>query len=324
MGKFVVRYRDGLAAQWGLLHGTAPASPEDQVVVSPLSLRATTVADVIAAFDAGTFETGQSKTLTGRDLLSPITTDAVIYCQGLNYADHAAEADHHSRKTNLVFNKASSALMGPFNDIIRPDDVELLDYEVELGLVLRREISQAVQVDSNNVGDYVAGVVLANDVSARDTMFSATFFQWFEGKSARTFCPCGPVLWLLTPNEVEETLGNLEISLSLNGEPRQRASTSQLIWKPAETIAHLSRRFDLKAGDLILSGAPGGVTAAVTAKLVQIFRDLLFDDAGRRAALRAELKNGRPFMQPGGVVTTSLRALRSNEFLGGMLNVIVE
>jgi hypothetical protein len=134
--------------------------------------------------------------VSAEQLLSPVTTDAQIFAQGLNYVAHASEAQHANRKSNLIFTKASSALTGPYGDVVRPSEVQLLDYEVEFGLVLRKDLAEGQEVTDITIGDAVAGVVLCNDVSTRDTMFGASFMQWYRGKSYRTFCPTGPVLWL--------------------------------------------------------------------------------------------------------------------------------
>jgi len=119
------------------------------------------------------------------EILSPITSDSTLVCQGLNYSEHAAEAQQHTRRSNLIFAKASSSLTGPYSPIVRPTDVELLDYEVEIGLVLRTELTADAHVSNENIGHYVAGVVLCNDVSARDTMFGASFLQWFPSRWCR-------------------------------------------------------------------------------------------------------------------------------------------
>jgi 2-keto-4-pentenoate hydratase/2-oxohepta-3-ene-1,7-dioic acid hydratase in catechol pathway len=322
MGKLVVRYRDADAVHWGLLEGEAPAGPDDSITVLPLLTDATTTAALITALEAGGVDNGPSVSLAADRLLSPVTDDASIFCQGLNYGSHAAEAQHHVRKSNLIFSKASSALTGPYSNIVRPAEVELLDYEVELGVVLRTDLRAATQVTDATIGDVVAGVVLSNDVSARDTMFGATFLQWYQGKSYRTFCPVGPVLWLLDRDDVAETLVNLEISLWLNGELRQSAPSTQLIWKPGESLAYISKQMDLKRGDLLLTGTPGGVTSPASPKLVDILKDHLMDDDVRREALRAEMVKTRPFMKPGDVVTAMLRDVRTGRSLGGLANRI--
>jgi 2-keto-4-pentenoate hydratase/2-oxohepta-3-ene-1,7-dioic acid hydratase in catechol pathway len=322
LGKLIVRYTDGAAVRWGLLEGEAPAAPEDNIRVRPLAVDAVTTAELIEALEAGHGGVEDVAEISARSLLSPVTDDATIFCQGLNYRDHAAESQHADRKSNLIFCKASSSLTGPYDDIVRPQGVELLDYEIEFGVILRRDMRSAEAVTKANLGQLVAGIVLANDVSARDSMFGASFLQWFEGKSYRTFCPAGPALWLLDPGEVVEALENMELTLALNGEQRQHASSSQLIWKVEETLSFISERMDLKRGDLLLTGTPGGVTAPATLELVSILKEKLFDDAARRDALRIEMVKSRPFMQPGDVLTLTLRDARENKLLGGMTSKI--
>jgi 2-keto-4-pentenoate hydratase/2-oxohepta-3-ene-1,7-dioic acid hydratase in catechol pathway len=255
-------------------------------------------------------------------LLSPVTSESTLVCQGLNYAAHAAEAQQHVRRSNLIFSKASSSLTGPFSPIVRPPEVELLDYEVEIGAVMRRDLRSPADITKENIGEFVAGVVLCNDVSARDIMFGASFLQWFQGKSYRTFCPAGPVLYWLERAEVAATLENLQIRLWLNGELRQAASSAQLIFKPAETLAFLSRQIDLKPGDVLLTGTPGGVTSPASPKLVEILKTHLMADTMRRDELRLEMVKVRPFMQPGDMVTATLEDTLRQLSLGGQENPI--
>ena len=323
MGRLIVRYRDGDQTRWGELTGEAPSGPEDVVSVAPLGVAAETTAGLISALDDQVVAVGSKMELVANQLLSPVTSDASIYAQGLNYQSHAAEAQHEQRRSNLIFAKASSSLTGPFGDIERPVEVELLDYEVEFGLVLRKNQGAGDRVAEANLGDVVAGIVLCNDVSARDTMFGTTFLQWFRGKSYRTFCPAGPVLWLLDRSEVAEAVRQLEIKLWVNGELRQQALSDQLIWKPAETLDYIASSIDLKRGDLLLTGTPGGVTAPATPRMVEILRENLLADEVRRDALRVEMTKGRPFLEPGDLVTASLADSRGLR-LGGLANRVVQ
>ena len=320
MGLLVVRYRDNERARWGVLDGAAPLDSDANISVLPLTVAATTTGELIAAFDAGLAELGAAREVPARALLSPVTSDAALICQGLNYADHAAEAQHHARKQNLFFAKASSTLSGAYDAIERPPEVELLDYEVEFGIVLRQALTRNAVVDAATLGGYVAGVVLCNDVSARDIMFGASFLQWFQGKSYRGFCPTGPALYLLAPNEVASVLENLELKLWVNGELRQSTTSERLIFKPAETLTQLSKILDLKAGDLVLTGTPAGVTAPATPKLVEILKTHLLADDVRREELRVEMSKARPFLQPGDVVTATLQDGRRGISLGGLQN----
>jgi 2-keto-4-pentenoate hydratase/2-oxohepta-3-ene-1,7-dioic acid hydratase in catechol pathway len=322
MAHSFVRYGSGGGTAWGELTGAAPLSPEDTVEVRRLGHNPKTLRELIALPAAGSAP-GRSVRIAATELLSPVTTDSRLVCQGLNYQEHAAEAQHAKRRSNLIFAKASSSLTGPFAPIVRPPEVELLDYEVEIGLVLRRPLHADVEVTDASIGEHVAGVVLCNDVSARDTMFGASFLQWFHGKSYRTFCPAGPVFYALSPDEVRETLDGLSIKLWLNDDLRQSASSSQLIYKPAETLTHLARYLDLEAGDMLLTGTPGGVTSPASPKLVEILKTHLMADDARRDALRDEMTKGRPFMQPGDVVKATLHDDRHGRALGGQANIIV-
>jgi len=324
----IVRYLDEAGVlRWGRLTSQSPTAPEDVIEVIDLAIDGNaSTGELISEFDRNpqTFERGQSKRIKAKSLQSPVTNDATLICQGLNYSDHAAEAGHHQRKQNLLFAKASASLSGPYDDIIRPAGVELLDYEVEVGIVLRTKLGVGDTVDNGNIGSYVAGAVLCNDVSARDVMFAASFMQWYQGKSYRTFCPAGPVLYLMTPSEVAVTLENLEISLTYQGEQRQRAVTSQLIYKPAETLTQIAAITDLRAGDMILTGTPGGVIAQGTPKLVETLKTHLLDDARRRDEMRIEMKNLANFLQPGESVSLTMRDLHTGVDLGGQHSVIAE
>jgi 2-keto-4-pentenoate hydratase/2-oxohepta-3-ene-1,7-dioic acid hydratase in catechol pathway len=323
MGRLLVRYRNTDAIRWGELEGHAPRQPNEIVSVLPLTVHADTTSDIISALDQTHVRREPKIEVSADQLLSPVTNDAQIFAQGLNYVAHASEAQHANRKSNLIFTKASSAITGPYGDVVRPSEVQLLDYEVEFGLVLRRDIGEGQEVTDATIGDVVAGVVLCNDVSARDTMFGATFFQWYRGKSYRTFCPTGPALWLLERDEVRDTLRNLEIKLWVNGELRQSANSQQLIWKPAESLSYIASSIDMRCGDLLLTGTPGGVTAPATPRMVEILKTHLLADDLRRDELRTEMTTGRPFLQPGDLVTATLVDSRGLS-LGGLANRIVE
>ena len=323
MSELVVCYKENDRICWGRLDGDAPKLPGDIVRVVPYVTSATGTAEMIERINLAKSATSEAVTIEAARLQCPITPDSQIFCQGLNYAPHAAEAQHSHRKSNLIFSKASSSLNRPFGDIVRPAGCQLLDYEVEFGLVFRRGIDGTVEVTPSNVGDYVAGVVLANDVSARDMMFGATFMQWFYGKSARTFCPAGPAIWMLEPGEVHAALDGIEVSLSLNGELRQKAPSSELIFKPVASINHVAAQMDIKPGDILLTGTPGGITSGASERLIQILKEQMLDDDRRLAEIREEWSKSRPFMQPGDVCSCELRDLRSGRFLGGIQNTIV-
>jgi 2-keto-4-pentenoate hydratase/2-oxohepta-3-ene-1,7-dioic acid hydratase in catechol pathway len=191
-------------------------------------------------------------------VLSPVTQPAQIICQGANYASHRAEAGLDAARPpfNTIFTKADSSLCEPNSDIVRPDHVKLLDYEIELGLIIGRDMTYPIQVTDENLHEYVAGLVLANDISARDIQLPQG--QWTKGKSYRTFCPTGPILYLLDEEDVP-SIHNLNLNLWVNNQLRQSANTNQLLFKPAETLTELSEIMDLRKGDMILTGTTGGV-----------------------------------------------------------------
>jgi 2-keto-4-pentenoate hydratase/2-oxohepta-3-ene-1,7-dioic acid hydratase in catechol pathway len=147
-------------------------------------------------------------------------------------------------------------------------------------------------------------------------MFGATFLQWFQGKSYRTFCPTGLVRYLLDESEVADTLAHLE-ALTYKDAVRQSANTSQLIHKPAETLTQVATIMDLRRGDVILRGTPGGVILQGTPKLIEIMKTQLLDDGRRREEMLAEAKRQSVFLQPGDSVTLGLRDLHRNRDLGG-------
>ena len=324
MPSLIVRYQDGPGFRWGRLLGAAPLSPSDEVRLNPLPWHAESTAALLRALQDSVPDDPTVATIQASALLSPITVDATLVCQGLNYVSHAQEARHGDRKSNLIFGKASSSITGPYADIIRPTEVELLDYEVEFAMVMRRALGAADSASVRNIGDYVAGIVLCNDVSARDVQFGESLLQWFRGKSYRTFCPVGPALWLLDPEEVAPALDALDLMLAVNGESRQKANSQQLIFKPVETLNYVGSVLDLKAGDLLLTGTPGGVTAPVTPRVVEIIQTQLMHDEARRDQLRVEMTKGRPFLRHGDIVTATLSDARTGRLLGGLRNAVVD
>lgn len=317
MSALIARVEFDSDFRWARLTTAVPHRPEDKLEVELLNSTATTTAALIAELATGNAQVSQTATVSGKDFLSPVTSDAALICQGLNYWEHAAEAGHKTRKANLFFQKASSSLSGPYDDIIRPEGVELLDYEAEFGAILRRPIEKGENVTPDNVGDYVAGFVLCNDISARDTQFGASFFQWFQGKSYRTFCPTGPVLYLLEPEEVVPALENLHFSLEFRGDVRQSASSTQLIYKVPETLTQLAEIIDLKPGDMLLTGTPGGVLAHPGPEILEILKTHIFDDATRKGEFVDSFKKKDPFLQPGDTLTLSFKDNAQGIDLGG-------
>lgn len=173
-------------------------------------------------------------------------------CIGLNYSDHAAETGADIPKHPILFFKANSAIVGPYDDVMMPRGSTQTDWEVELGVVIGKT---AKYVSKSDALDHVAGYCIVNDVSERHFQANLTG-QWTKGKSCDTFGPTGP--WLVTRDEVEDPQ-NLDMALDVNGKRMQTGNTATMIFTVAEIIEHLSRLFTLHPGDVITTGTPPGV-----------------------------------------------------------------
>lgn len=173
-------------------------------------------------------------------------------CIGLNYADHAAETNAAIPEEPILFMKATSAICGPNDDIIKPRDSTKLDWEVELGIVIGKE---ARYVDEAAALEHVAGYCVINDISERAFQLERGG-TWDKGKGCDTFGPIGP--WLVIPDEAGDVT-NLSMWLSVNGKRYQNGSTRTMIFKPAFLISYLSRFMSLHPGDVISTGTPPGV-----------------------------------------------------------------
>ena len=182
---------------------------------------------------------------------APVPRPGQIVCVGLNYKDHADEQGVPYPKAPLLFGKSPTAAVGPNDDVVYPEDVEQLDYEVELGVVIG---SVAKKVSAADFKKVVAGYCVLNDVSARCCQFGDK--QWYRGKSFDTFAPFGPAL--VTPDEVGDPQ-NLKMSCKVNGEVRQNSTTGNMIFTVAQIIAHITRGVTLVPGDVIATGTPSGV-----------------------------------------------------------------
>ena len=188
---------------------------------------------------------------------TPLTRPSKIVCVGLNYAQHAAEAGMAVPEHPILFFKATSALIGPNDNIIIPKGSTKTDWEVELSIVIGKKASY---VDEANALDHVAGYVLHNDVSERAFQLELSG-QWVKGKSCDTFAPIGP--FIATTDEIEDP-NNLNLWLKLNGEMMQNSSTSDFIFNVQHVISHISQFMTLLPGDIISTGTPFGVGLGLT------------------------------------------------------------
>ena len=203
------------------------------------------------------------------DLVSPVTTPCRVVAQMTNYTSHIKDAGLNPDTIPLTFfRKTSGSICGPFDDIVRPGHVRFLDYEVEIGLVIGRELPVGTQVTADNWTSFVAGLVVTNDVSARDVQLPKT--QFFESKSYPTFTPVGPSLVLLDDDELRG-FGELRLRLWVNGELRQDSVVAgDMVYSPLEALQALIRFQRLDAGDLLLTGTPEGTALSAPPKPVEI------------------------------------------------------
>ncbi|OCB19799.1 fumarylacetoacetase [Mycobacterium malmoense] len=206
--------------------------------------------------------------------VSPVTRPCRVIAQMTNYESHVRDAGMDPASTPLTFfRKASASISGPFDDIVKPQHVKLLDYEVEIGLVIGRAIPVGTDISDANLGDFVAALVVTNDVSARDVQLPQT--QFYEAKSYPTFTPVGPELVLLTADELKR-FGDLRLRLSVNGHERQNALVEgDMLYRPLEALQSLTQFQELAPGDLVLTGTPAGTALSAPPKPVQFIGNLL-------------------------------------------------
>ncbi|HEV3104930.1 MAG TPA: fumarylacetoacetate hydrolase family protein [Trinickia sp.] len=180
-----------------------------------------------------------------------------MVCIGLNYADHAAESGMPLPTEPVVFNKWTSAIVGPNDDIEIPRGSTKTDWEVELGVVIG---ASCRYVDAAHALDYVAGYCIVNDVSEREWQLERGGGQWDKGKGFDTFGPTGP--WLVTRDEIPDPQ-QLGLWLEVDGHRYQNGNTRTMIFGVAELVAYLSRCMSLQPGDIISTGTPPGVGLGV-------------------------------------------------------------
>ncbi|RUO97246.1 fumarylacetoacetate hydrolase family protein [Hyphomicrobium sp.] len=174
---------------------------------------------------------------------------------GLNYADHAKETGQEIPTEPILFNKATTSICGPNDDVMIPRESRHLDWEVEIAFVIG---ARARYVEAKDWAQYIAGYCICNDVSERRFQ-SKRGGQWVKGKSAETFGPIGP--WLVTPDEIAD-VDNLAMSLDVNGVRKQTGSTATMIFKIPELLAYVTEFMVLEPGDIITTGTPPGVGTA--------------------------------------------------------------
>jgi len=276
-----------------------------------LDLPATTTAGLLAdrAALAAAIESAQAAApqdavpAESAALLSPVTAPARVVAQAVNYRSHATDSGFDPDTVPpAFFRKASHSITGPRGDIICPDGVGFLDYEVELGLVIGADLPAGTTVTEAGLARYVAALVVANDVSARQIQLVKT--QFYEAKSYPTFTPVGPWLTLVDASDLAR-LDSLRLTLSVNGEVRQDSTTADMIVRPARALTLLSRFQPMAPGDLLLTGTPGGTALKAPGKIAGTLAALLPPAARWKLFFGREAANPR-YLHDGDVITATI------------------
>ncbi|HBT69595.1 MAG TPA: 2-hydroxyhepta-2,4-diene-1,7-dioate isomerase [Agrobacterium sp.] len=201
----------------------------------------------IAAIDLGTLPV-----LNEERIGACVARTGKFICIGLNFSDHAAETGATVPPEPVIFMKATSAIVGPNDDVVIPRGSEKTDWEVELGVVIGKTAKYVSEADAL---DYVAGYCVSHDVSER-AFQTERAGQWTKGKSCDTFGPIGP--WLVTKDEITDPQ-NLGMWLKVNGQTMQDGSSKTMVYGVAHVVSYLSQFMSLHPGDVISTGTPPGV-----------------------------------------------------------------
>jgi 2-keto-4-pentenoate hydratase/2-oxohepta-3-ene-1,7-dioic acid hydratase in catechol pathway len=311
----VIHFKHQGRAQWGVVRAG---------LVTPVQGEFPTTADFIRSnpLDALSSLDGPQIDESDVELLSPVTPNQQFVCQGANYRQHMIESgvDPDAKKFNMIFTKAPSCIAPANSNVVRPKGVRFLDYEIELGLVMRRDIHGKAKITDENLHEYVAGIVIVNDYSARDVQIPQ--MQFYKGKSYRTFGPVGPYLCLLAPSDMG-LLQELQLVLTVNDEIRQNDSTRNLVYGPAETLTELSGVHDLHVGDLLATGTPAGCALSVPSPTKQRVFSLLPEKMKWTLFLKVQAQRTQ-YLKPGDLVEAFVRSTDGTINLGAQRNLVVE
>jgi 2,4-diketo-3-deoxy-L-fuconate hydrolase len=318
MPRTIVRFVDASATptvRWGVLFDTR---------IAPLPMQPATTGELLADHWDALWRVDAPQATVPLDtvrLLAPVTQNQQFICQGVNYRSHVEESGLKVTDFpfNTLFTKAPSCITAADVPVVRPPHVQLLDYEIELGLVLRRHLTEGAQVDPDDLGAWLAGVTIVNDLSARDVQLPQG--QFYKGKSYRGFGPVGPGLVLLAADEWKRW-PELHMRLAVNGQPRQDAYCRDMIHAPAATLTELAGMHDVQAGDLIATGTPAGCAARAPGRLAMfVLRHLVSDATKWRLFIRKGLANPA-YLRPGDRLNLSIRTDDGAIDLGQQTTVI--
>jgi|TARA_B110000881_G_scaffold185897_1_gene174363 2-keto-4-pentenoate hydratase/2-oxohepta-3-ene-1,7-dioic acid hydratase in catechol pathway len=191
---------------------------------------------------------------------SCISKPGNFFAIGLNYKEHAKETGAEPPENPVLFNKSVHSIVGPNDNVIIPKKSEKLDHEVEIAFVIGKKAKRVLEKDAQ---DYIFGYCICNDISERDWQKNKGG-QWVKGKSGDTFGPLGP--YLVTKDEIKD-IGNINLSLDVNGQRHQTGNTNQMIFNFNFLVSHISSFITLMPGDIITTGTPPGVGLGMTPPL---------------------------------------------------------
>ncbi|PQM53845.1 fumarylacetoacetase [Mycolicibacter virginiensis] len=267
-----------------------------------IDTRATTTGALLA--DRAAIEAAASShdvvPVEGLALLSPVTAPCRVIAQMTNFVSHIKDAGMNPASVPLTFfRKSSASITGPFDDVVKPSHVRLLDYEVEIGLVIARDIPVGATISEADLPQLIAGLVVTNDVSARDVQLPQT--QFYEAKSYPGFTPVGPALVLLGAADWAR-FGQLRLRLAVNGEIRQDSTVDgDMLYRPLQALQSLTRFQNLAPGDLILTGTPAGTALSAPPKPIEILGSLLPPALKWKAFFKRQAGNPR-YLRDGDIV----------------------
>ncbi|MGV9453063.1 fumarylacetoacetate hydrolase family protein [Streptomyces sp. NPDC003635] len=292
MSTNVLRTADGW---WVVRGGRAVPVETKAVTTAELLADRAAVREAAASGEAGT-------PVADLVALSPVTTPCRVVAQMVNYRSHARDSGFKGDIPPTFFRKASGSVSGPGEAVVRPAHVKFLDYEIELGLVMGAPLPIGTVVEERDLPSYVAGLVITNDISAREIQLTKT--QFYESKSYPTFTPTGPHLTLLEPEDFAHLL-DLRLRLSVSGELRQDRTLADMIVRPAQALTLLARFQTLDAGDLLLTGTPGGTALKAPPKAVEKIGALLPPAVKWKAFFKSQAKNPH-YLRTGDVITATI------------------
>lgn len=310
----IVRFNHQDRTQWGVIRGEQ---------ITPIAGDYPTTGSLVQAMTVSFLASLKGETLKRSEveLLSPVTRNQQFVCQGANYRQHMIESgmDPDVKTYNMIFTKAQSCICPADAEVIKPRRVQFLDYEIELGLILKKAITGPVLVTDANLHEYVAAAVIVNDYSARDVQIPQ--MQFYKGKSFRTFGPVGPWLTLLDASSIS-ALKDLRLKLTVNGEVRQNDSTANLVYGPAETLTELSGVQNFEPGDLIATGTPAGCALSIPSPAKQKLGALLPEKKKWEIFFKVQSKRTQ-YLKVGDQVEASIRSADGRVDLGVQHNRIV-